>query len=142
MTVEPAAAPPPLTRTLGLSAHDRAAITGFVTGDPAEIERLVEDTRQLAEALAGPAGDGARVRLLARTAAACRSQLRVLEGLLAQRVAARDFEAVAALSRALDGVAKRMVMAVKQLGVESSLRHRPTVMIGHADRVDFAGGGR
>ncbi|MBI5543800.1 MAG: hypothetical protein HY901_07940 [Deltaproteobacteria bacterium] len=142
LTVSPTPAPPMPTRALGLTPFDQAAIIGFVSGDQATIQGLVEDTRQLAEALAGPAGDGARVRLLARTAAACRSQLRVLEGLLAQRVAARDFEAVAALSRALDGVAKRMVMAVRQLGVESSLRQRPSVVIGHADRVDFAGGGQ
>ena len=84
----------------------------------------MEDTRQLAEALAGPAGDGARVRLLARAAATSRTQLRLLEGLLAQRLAARDFEAVAALSHALDGISKRMTMAIKQLSVESSLRQR------------------
>lgn len=130
------------TRALGLSEYDRAAITGFVHGDACAIAKLVEDTRQLAEALAGPGGDGARVRLLARTAAACRTQLRVLEGLLAQRMAARDFDVVIVLNRALDGVTKRMVMTVKQLGVESSLRQRPSVVIRHADRVNFAGDSR
>lgn len=136
---------PPPTATphaLGLSRFDRAAITGFVSGDDVEIQRIVEDTRQLADALAGPAGDGARVRLLARTAAACRTQLRVLEGLLAQRLAARDFEAVAVLNRTLEGTVKRMVLAVKQLGVESSLRQRPSVVIKHAENVGFVGGSR
>lgn len=128
--------------TLGLSDFDVSAITGFVSGDPAEIRRLVEDARLLAEGLAGPAGDGVRVRLLARTAAACRTQLRLLEVLLAQRVGARDFEAVAVLNRTLDSVAKRMVMVVKQLGVESSLRHRPSVVIKHAENVGFVGSSR
>jgi hypothetical protein len=142
LTVAPAPSPTSSPHSLGLSAYDRSAIAAFVTGDPQEIERLLGDARQLAEALAGPTADGARVRLLARTASACRTQLRILEGLLAQRLAARDFEAVAALSRALDGVAKRMVMALKQLGVESSLRQRPSVHIRHADHVAFAGSGR
>jgi hypothetical protein len=144
LSVAPLHPVPAVSSALGLSKYDRSAITAFVSGDADEIDRFVEDTRQLAQALAGlgPDGDGARVRLLARTAAACRSQLRVLEGLLAQRVAARDFDAVAALNRTLDGVTRRMVMALKTLAVESSLRQRPSVLIGHADRVDFAGGSR
>lgn len=128
-------------RALGFSEYDRSAITAFVSGDREEIAKLVEDARQLADALAGPAGDGARVRLLARMAAACRAQLRILEDLLAQRVAARDFEAVAVLNKTLDGVAKRMVMAVRQLGVESSLRQRPSVVIS-AENVGFIGSSR
>jgi hypothetical protein len=142
LAVTPGPPTPIAQRALGLSEYDRSSITAFVTGDPDEISKLVEDARQLAEALAGPTGDGARVRLLARTAAACRSQLRLLERLLAQRVSARDFEAVTLLNRTLDSVARRMVMAVRQLAVESSLRQRPSVLIGHADRVEFAGGSR
>jgi len=142
LTVTPVPERSSAQHALGLSEYDRLPIKAFVTGDTDEINKLVEDTRLLAEALAGPAGDGARVRLLARTAAACRTQLRVLEALLAQRVAARDFEAVAVLNRVLDGVAKRMVLTVKQLGVESSLRQRPSVIVKYADRVEFNGASR
>jgi hypothetical protein len=139
LTVAPAPSPPCPTRALGLSEYDRSAITAFVTGEPGEINKLIADTRQLAEALAGPDGDGARVRLLSRHAAACRTQLRILEELLAQRMAARDFESVAALNRTLDGVAKRMVMAVKLLGVESALRRRPMVTLTRTESVTFSG---
>jgi hypothetical protein len=78
---------PVVSRALGLSAYNKASVTAFVSGDPGEIDKLVEDTRRLAEALAapGPSGDWARVMLLSRVAVTCRTELRVLETPLTNR---------------------------------------------------------
>jgi hypothetical protein len=118
---------------LGLTPLDQAAVITFAGGSGTS--DLVEDARQLAEALAGPDGDAARVRLLARATAAARTQERVLEILLGEQVAKRDVEGVELINRTLDGVSRRLVALVKQLAVESSLRKRPTVFINHADEV-------
>ncbi|WP_242370677.1 hypothetical protein [Anaeromyxobacter sp. SG26] len=127
----------PPTPRLGLSRLDQAAVAAFTSGDTGEI---VEDTRQLADALAGPDGDPARVRLMARAVAAARTQQRVLEALLGDRLAKRDREGVELVTAVLDGVSRRLAMFTKHLAAESALRRRPTVVIGRADTVSIGGG--
>jgi hypothetical protein len=129
----------PTPRALGLSTYDTQGITSFVRGSPAEVAPLLEDVRRLAEVLADRGtGDDARVRLISRVAAAARAQQRILESLLGDRLAQRDFEAVKAISRALDGAARRLATALSLLAEESSARRRPTVSIHHAEAVHFA----
>jgi hypothetical protein len=125
---------------LALSLLDQAAVSAFVTGDPGEVAALVEDARQLAEALAGEGGDGARVRLLARAASAARTQQRVLEVMLGDRLAKRDVQGVELVTKALEGVTKRLTAVLKQLSAESALAKRPAVYIGHADEVNLRDG--
>jgi hypothetical protein len=125
---------------LALSLLDQAAVSAFVTGDPGEVAALVEDARQLAEALAGDDGDAARVRLLARAASAARTQQRVLEVMLGDRLAKRDAQGVELVTRALDGVTKRLTALMKQLSAESAVAKRPAVFIGHADEVNLRDG--
>jgi len=130
--IEPATPP-----RVGLSTYDEAAVTAFVGGDSVAVADLVEDVRKLADALAGDDGDAARVRLLARAAAAARAQQRALEALLGRCLAQRDYEGVEAVSRVLDGVSRRLALSLKHLAVESQLRRRPAVFIRHANSVNF-----
>jgi hypothetical protein len=122
---------------LVLSPLDKAAAVAFA-GD-GDLADLIEDARQLAEALAGDDGDQARVRLLARATSAARTQQRVLEVLLGARLAKRDAEGVELINRTLDGVSRRLVALVKQLSVESALSKRPTVYVAHAEEGNLAG---
>ena len=55
---------PPSAARVELSRCDIQSLKAFAKGDPGEVAALIEDTRQFAEALSGPEGDGARVRLL------------------------------------------------------------------------------
>lgn len=120
---------------LGLSRYDATAVTAFVKGDRDEIAALIEDTRLVAQGLASEGGDAARVRMAAREAAAARSQARVLQALLGERLAARDTVGVELISKALDGTTRRLALMLKHLAMESALRRRPTVVVGHADVV-------
>jgi hypothetical protein len=123
---------------LALSALDQAALLAF--GGSADVAEMCEDARLLAAALAGDDGDQARVRLLARATSAARTQQRVLEVVLGDRLAKRDAEGVELVNKTLDAVSRRLVALVKQLAMESSLRKRPTVVIGHADEVNLHDG--
>ena len=127
----------PSPTRLGLSRLDQAAVAAFTAGDTGEI---VEDARQLAAALAGPDGDPARVRLMARAVAAARTQQRVLEALLGDRLAKRDREGVELVTTVLEGVSRRLAMFTRHLAAESALRRRPTVVIGRADTVSIGDG--
>ena len=128
----------PPSRTLGFSVYDRAAISSWVKGDAREIEALIEDARQLAEALAGRDGQASRQRLLSRAAAAARAQERVLSELLARTLAARDYAAVNILTRALEATTRRLVVLLKQLAVEDALRSRPSITITNVNNVAVA----
>lgn len=125
---------------LGLSLLDQAALTAFMSGDPGEIGELVEDARLLAEALAGDDGDQARIRLLARATSAARTQGRVLEVMLGDRLAKRDAQGVELVSKVLDGVTRRLTSLLRQLSVESALKKRPAVYVAHANEVNFSDG--
>lgn len=129
----------PSARTrVGLSALDRAATTAFASGDARE---LVEEARALAEALCGTDADAARTRMLARAMAACRTQQRVLEVILGERVAKRDEEGALLVSKVLDGVVRRLATLSKAAASEAALRQRPSVFVGRADVVNVAGAG-
>lgn len=121
--------PAPDPRALGFTSFDRAAITAYVKGDPEAVAALLDDARELAAALSGSDGGGSRRRLLSRTAAATRAHQRLLEELLAERLAARDYPAVTALTKVLDGVTRRLVLLLKQLAVEESLRSRHSIIV-------------
>jgi hypothetical protein len=54
---------------------------------------------------------------------------RLISELLAQRLAARDYPAVTALTKVLDGGTRRLVLVLKQLAVEESLRSRASVIV-------------
>jgi len=127
-------------RQLGFSNFDNAAVTAFAKGDATAVAQLIEATRSLAEALAGPEGDTVRVRMLARIVSTARTQQRLLEALLGERLAQRDFEAVDAIEKVLDGLAKRLSMMTKHLRAESEMRRRPVVLINNAEKVSIGGG--
>lgn len=121
---------------LGLTPWDQKAITAFVKGDSQALADFVEDARLLAEGLAGDDGDSSRARMAARAVASGRAQQRVLEALLADRLAARDEAGVALVSKVLDGVTRRLSVWMKHLQVEAALRRRPVVLINHAEKVN------
>jgi hypothetical protein len=120
---------PPASRALGFTSFDRAAIAAYVKGDPEAVAALLNDARELASALSGSDGAGSRRRLLSRAAAAERTVQRLISELLAQRLAARDYPAVTALTKVLDGGTRRLVLVLKQLAVEESLRSRASVIV-------------
>jgi hypothetical protein len=126
-------------RQLGFSSFDNAAVTAFAKGDATAVAQLIESTRLLAEALAGPEGDTVRVRMLARIVATARTQQRLLEALLGERLAQRDFEAVDAIEKVLNGVASRLSVMTRHLRAESETRRRPVVLINNAERVSIGG---
>jgi hypothetical protein len=122
---------------LALSSLDQAAVAAFMGGDSGEVAELVEDARKMAAALAGDDGDGARVRLLSRATAEARTQQRVLEVVLGDRLAKRDVQGVELVNKTLDGVTKRLTALLKQLAMESALAKRPSVYVAHADEVNL-----
>ena len=83
----------------------------FAEGDHEELLGLVRDS---AQSLVGPDRNDARLRLLSRAVASTRAQQSLLEGAMAERLAARDFDGVAMLDRVLAGVVKRLVMLLAE----------------------------
>lgn len=128
----------PIRARVGLTELDKAAVSAFASGD---VRELVEEARALAESLAGVDADAARTRMLARAMAACRTQQRVLEVILGQRVAKRDESGALLVSKVLDGVVRRLATLSKAAASEAALRQRPAVFVGRADVVNVSGTG-
>jgi hypothetical protein len=127
-----APSPPRSPQRVGLTPLDRAAAVAFAGGSG--ISALVDEAQRLAEDLAGPDGDRARVQLLARATSATRIQQQVLEVMIGDRLAKRDLQGVELVDRVLEGVSRRLGALLRQLAAESALAKRPSVLV-HATEV-------
>ena len=116
---------------------DRLALEGLSDNTQAASLWAVDS----ATALAGPDREAARLRLISRAVATERARQVVLEALLDQHLAARDFDAVGAINKVLSSTTKRTLCALLREHVAASnLGQRATVMVGHADAVHVGSG--
>jgi hypothetical protein len=93
-------------RRLGLSVVDKLAVTAFATGDH---EALLEQVRARADVLVGPDADACRRRIIAKRLATTEGHVELLEALVGQALAQRDFDAVEILDRLLRSYSSRLV---------------------------------
>jgi hypothetical protein len=120
---------------LGFSRFDAKEVVAFTKGDPDAVAEYVDDARELAGALASERGDEARTELVAKMLAGTRAQQRALDVLLGQTLSQRDEAGFRLVDRALFRVNQRMEVLLRALALESSLKRRPMVFVGHADSV-------
>ncbi len=113
-------------RRLGLSVVDKLAVTAFATGDQAA---LLEQVRARAEVLVGPDADGGRRRIIAKRLATTEGHVELLEGLVGQALAQRDFEAVEILDRLLRSYSSRLVFLRREHADEMQRGRLRTVLV-------------
>lgn len=132
-----ARAEPPQQPRLGLPSLDQLAVTSFTTGGAAQ---FVEHARGLAEALAGPDGDGTRRRTIARTLAVTRTQMDLIDTAAGEALGRRDLESVRALTKLADSMTRRFKVLLEEHRIELG-RDKPVQMfVAHADTVTVRGG--
>jgi hypothetical protein len=92
---------------------DRLAMEKLVEASPEELRKLhglLEETMNGLVMEPEPA----RMRVLARTIALLRAKVMLLEGIADSMLAARDFLAMTAVQKALDGTARRLAMMLSE----------------------------
>jgi len=125
---------------IGLTSVDLLALDGLA--DPRDVPAIVDAVKMSATALAGSDRNAARVRLVARAVASERARMLVLQGMLDERLLARDFDGVAAIDRLLTSTTKRLAILLGEHRAACSVGQRPTVLVGHADAIHVEGGER
>jgi hypothetical protein len=124
MTVAQSASEAPVSRRLGLSKVDTVALR-LLSGENAEVTELA---RGYAEALAGPDGGGARVRLLSRVAATLETKRALLEGAHVAEVLAGNAKQAQVIERALASVTSRLCQVLSALHHEQYGHQRSAVV--------------
>lgn len=113
-------------RRLALSVVDRLAATALATGDH---EALLEQVRARAEVLVGSDADGGRRRMVAKRLASTEGHVELLEALVGQALAQRDFEAVATLDRLLRSYSARLIFLRREHADEMQRGRLRTVLV-------------
>lgn len=122
---------------IGLSPLDRIALDGIT--DPRDVPGLIAWTKLSATALAGSDRDGARVRLISRAVSCERARLLVYEGLLDERLAARDWEAVREIRRVIATTSKNLCGLLREHSAACHIgRHDVVVAVAHVDAINVA----
>ena len=113
---------------VGLTRFDRLPLE-TLSDDPHALASWVADS---ATALAGADREAARLRLISRAVATERARHVVLEAMLDERLAARDFEGVHAVNRVLTSTTKRLCALLREHAAACSIGQRASVVIGQA----------
>jgi hypothetical protein len=123
---------------LGLHVLDQVAITSFASSGSSTI--VVEHARGLAEALAGPDGDGSRRRTIARALAVTRGQMDLVDAAVGAAMGRRDFKAMEALSKVAERLSRRMCALLDEHRRELGRDGPKAVMLIGAAQVNVQGG--
>jgi len=103
---------------------DQLAVTSFTTGGAAQ---LVEHARGLAEALAGPDGDGTRRRTIVRALAVTHTQMDLIDTAAGEALGRRDLEVVRVLTKLADSMTRRFEMLLEEHRIELGRDKLPMV---------------
>jgi hypothetical protein len=123
-----------------LSPLDKLALDGLV--DPRDFSAIVSMVEDSATALSGFDRHEVRVRLVSRAVAAERARMLILQGMLDERLTARDLDGAAEVDRLLLSTTRRLAILLGEHRAACSAGHRPTVVVGHADAVHVEGADR
>lgn len=122
-----------------LSPLDRIALDGLT--DPRDVPALIAWTESSATALAGSDREGARLRLISRSLATERARLLVLEGMLDERLAAGDWDAVREIRPVIATASKTLCGLLREHAAACHVgRHGITVAVAHVDAINVAPG--
>lgn len=122
---------------LEVSPLETLSLEGLVRGDASAV---VTFARGLSEALAGPDGDGARRRMLAKALAAERALQVVLEAVLVEQLAKGNTKALGSVNALLDATVRRLERLAAAHRADVQADRRAMIVVGHADEVNVAAG--
>ncbi len=123
---------------LGLPVLDQVAIASFASSGSSTV--VVEHARGLAEALAGPDGDGSRRRTIARALAVTRGQMDLVDAAVGAAMGRRDFKAMEALSKVAERLSRRLCDLLDEHRRELGRDGPKAVMLIGAAQVNVQGG--
>jgi ABC-type transport system involved in Fe-S cluster assembly fused permease/ATPase subunit len=120
-----------------MTALDKLAVSGLLTNSPDDMAKFYA---LIEIAMNGLRDDpeASRLQILARTIALLRAKIEVLEGLADAALDRRDFVAVTAIQKVLDGTTRRMTMLVVEhrLATQGGHRNVAVAVVGQAAQVN------
>lgn len=127
----------PAPQRLGLGPVDQLPLASLATGATGE---LLEATRALAEALAGPDADASRRRTLSRMLACAKHELSLVDAAVGAAMGRGDLKAVDCLSKVAERLARRVCALLDEHRRELGREGPRAVMLIGAAQVNLPGG--